>query len=88
MSLSDEHTAAEAIAAKPTITIVRSKLYPTPGRSYYVAWKWYYEIEGKTAPDGEYWYGQTRLKELENDLKRKFPGHDLKRAWEQDDARS
>ena len=26
------------------ITINRSKLYPTPGRNYRVAWKWLYEV--------------------------------------------
>lgn len=34
---------------KPQIRISRRKIYPTPGRSYRVAWKWIYDV---TAPDG------------------------------------
>lgn len=33
---------------EPVAVIRRSKLYPTPGRNYHMAWKWTYTVAWET----------------------------------------
>lgn len=46
--IADESVSADSSAdrqAMRTYRITRSKLYPTPGTNYRVAWKWLYDVE-------------------------------------------
>jgi hypothetical protein len=60
------------------IKISRDKLYPTPGRSYRVSWKWIYSysIDGGTSIE----YG-TGLSSLTDMLKRKHRDALIEKGW-------
>jgi hypothetical protein len=59
-------------------TVTRSKLYPTPGRSYRLAWKWIYTV---TIPGEPYTFDGDTLSWVKALCKRKAPGAPIVYAW-------
>lgn len=61
-----------------TCTVTRSKLYPTPGRSYRFAWKWIYTV---TIPGEPYTFDGDTLGWVKSLCKSKAPGMPIVYAW-------
>jgi hypothetical protein len=63
---------------RSTCTVTRSKLYPTPGRSYRFAWKWIYTV---TIPGEPYTFDGDTLGWVKSLCKSKAPGMPIVYAW-------
>ena len=59
-------------------TVTRSKLYPTPGRSYRFAWKWLYTV---AIPGEPYTFDGDTLSWVKSLCKSKAPGMPIIYAW-------
>jgi hypothetical protein len=69
-----------ATQARPdVVTISRSKLYPTPGRNYRVAWKWLYEV---TVPGEPRPFIGEGIGWAMGIAKRKGGGRSIVKTWE------
>lgn len=71
--------AARLATLPTTVTIIREKLYPSPVRSYRVAWKWTYSYRINGAIAVEYGPGLDSLCRM---LRRRHPGCSIIKAWE------
>lgn len=59
--------------------IERTKVYPTPGRNYRVAWKYNYTV---TIPGEQYTFSGDGIGWAKSLCKRKRPDLEIKLAWE------
>lgn len=64
-------------------TVTRSKLYPTPGRSYRFAWKWLYTV---TIPGEPYTFDGDTLGWVRSLCKSKAPRLPIVYAWKTEEA--
>lgn len=65
---------------KSVTTITRSKLYPTPGKNYRLAWKWHYEVNGN--------HGCDTLAQARNIARKLYPGQPIIEAWKAEAVKS
>jgi hypothetical protein len=75
-----EKPAHSTIATNAACTVTRSKLYPTPGRSYRVAWKWIYTV---AIPGEPYTFDGDTLSWVRSLCKRKAPELPIVYAWKE-----